>query len=264
MSLPHLEIWQWALAALGAFCVGLSKTGISGIGIVAVALFSLFLPARESTGSVLLILISADIVAVLSYRRDADWSKLIRLFPFTIAGVILGTLTMKRVDDSQMRFLIGGILLVIVGFQIFQRLKPKPADAETRPLHPLFAPVAGLLAGFTTMVANAAGPIMTLYLLAMRLPKVTFIGTAAWYFCLMNLFKVPFSIYAGAMSPNAPAFALTLFPAALAGGLLGRRILPRIDQKLFESLAIGFAFAAALYLILGKSLIPLVTGASPH
>ena len=264
MIFPSLEIWQWALAALGAFCVGLSKTGISGIGIVAVALFSLFLPARESTGSVLLVLISADVIAVLSYRRDADWSKLIRLFPFTIFGVILGTLTMKRVDDHGMRLLIGGILLVIVGFQIFQRLKPRPKDAEPQPPHALFAPVAGLLAGFTTMVANAAGPIMTLYLLAMRLPKITFIGTAAWYFCLMNLFKVPFSLYAGAMSPNAPAFALALFPATLLGGLIGRRLLPRIDQKLFENLAIGFAFLAALYLLFGQTLASLSPSPSGH
>ena len=249
LSLPHLLPWQWTLAYLGAFCVGLSKTGIAGVGIVAVALFSLLLPAKEATGSVLLVLISADIIAVLSYRRDADWSKLIRLFPWTIAGVVFGAFAMRRVDDHGMRLLIGSILLAIVLFQIVQRIRLRGKKDDPKPPSPAFAPIAGLLAGFTTMVANAAGPIMTLYLLAMRLPKVAFIGTAAWYFFLMNVFKVPFSIYAGAMPSSAPLFALALFPGALVGGLIGRKILHRIDQKTFENIAIAFTLISAVYLI---------------
>ncbi|HNP88237.1 MAG TPA: sulfite exporter TauE/SafE family protein, partial [Kouleothrix sp.] len=180
----HLEVWQWALGALGAFLVGLSKTGIPGLGILNVAIFALVFPARESVGLVLVILICGDLVAVASYRRDASWPHLFRLFPWAAAGVVLGYIALGRVNDLQMRRMIGLILLALVVFQYVRSRHPrKPDDVPPAWL----APLTGITAGFTTMVANAAGPVMVLYLLAMRLPKILFVGTAAWYFLVINL-----------------------------------------------------------------------------
>jgi uncharacterized protein len=251
LTLPTLEPYQWAALYFAAFCVGLAKTGVPGVGIVAVGLFPMLLPPREAVGSVLLLLIGADVVAVLSYRKEAEWKYLWRLFPWAAAGVVSGYLAMGRMNDTALARLIGGILLLLAGFQLVQRLKPKPANDEPPTLSPLLAAVTGILAGFTTMIANAAGPIMILYLLAMRLPKVAFVATASWFFFSVNLFKVPFGIHLNAVTVPALHLALTLFPGALIGGLTGRVVLKKLDQRVFEWLALIFTVAAGLKLALG-------------
>jgi uncharacterized membrane protein YfcA len=245
----HLELWQWALGALGALLVGLSKTGIPGLGILNVAIFALAFPARESVGLVLLILICGDIVAVSTYRRDASWPHLLRLFPWAAAGVVAGYFTLGRVDDLQMRRLIGAILLSLVVFQYIRSRRSSAPEGQSQPARPWLAPLAGITAGFTTMVANAAGPVMMLYLLAMRLPKIVFIGTAAWYFLLLNLFKAPFSASLGLINPASLGVAIWLGPFAAVGALIGRSIVKHLNQRVFELITLGLTFFAALLMI---------------
>lgn len=245
----HLELWQWALGALGAFLVGLSKTGIPGLGILAVALFALVFPARESTGLVLVILICADLVAIAAYRRDASWPHLVRLFPWAMAGVVLGYFALGRVNDVQMRHVIGVIIVLLVAFQYIRSRRPPPADAEAKPVARWVAPLAGVTAGFTTMVANAAGPIMMLYLLAMRLPKIVFVGTGAWYFLVLNVFKVPFSASLGLINLASLGVSFALGPFAVLGALLGRPIVNHLNQRAFELIALGLTFVAALNML---------------
>ena len=246
----HLLAWQWAMLALGAFLIGLSKTGIVGLGIFAVAIFALVLPARESVGVVLLILISADVVAVAAYRRHAVWSHLIRLFPWAAVGVVIGYLAVGRIDDAQVAQLVGTILVALVLLQGWRTRQAwlHPGEQDV-PQSRWFAPVVGILAGFTTMVANAAGPIMILYLLAMRLPKMEFLGTTAWYFLLLNCFKVPFSYGLGLINPASLGIDLALAPVAMVGALSGRALIRFIDQALFERLALVLTLLAALRLL---------------
>ena len=248
----HLDAWQWATLVLATFLVGLSKTGISGIGTFAVAIFALVLPARESVGAVLPILICGDIVAVTAYRRHAIWAHLWGLFPWAVAGVILGYAALGRIDAEGVAKLVGAILLVVVVLQWWRQHSAgwQSGDVERHvPHHLWFVVAVGILAGFTTMVANAAGPIMIVYLLAMRLPKMEFIGTGAWYFLLLNLFKVPFSAQLGLINPASLLFDLKLAPVAVVGALAGRALIPFIDQALFETLALVFTFLAALRLV---------------
>jgi hypothetical protein len=245
----HLELWQWALGALGAFLVGLSKTGIPGLGILNVAIFALVFPARESVGLVLVILICGDIVAVSSYRRDASWPHLLRLFPWAAVGVVAGYLALGHADDLQMRHLIGVILLCLVVFQYIRSRRPASIDAEAQPPRPWLASLAGITAGFTTMVANAAGPVMVLYLLGMRLPKIVFVGTAAWYFLVLNVFKLPFSASLGLINPASLGVAVWLGPFAMVGALVGRPIVEHLNQHLFELIALALTFVAALLMI---------------
>ena len=248
----HLETWQWVLGALGAFLVGLSKTGIAGLGILNVAIFAAILPARESVGVVLVILICADVVAVTAYRRDANWHYLWRLFPWAACGVVLGAATMGRINDLAVKRLIGTILIILVLFHFWRQYRKRRNDTSNREVnidgrHLAF--LAGICAGFTTMVANAAGPIMILYLLAMRLPKFEFIGTSAWYFLVLNLFKVPFSYSLGLISFSSLRIDLPLAPFAVLGALFGRAIIRHIDQSLFERLALALTFAAAIRML---------------
>jgi uncharacterized membrane protein YfcA len=245
-----LELWQWALAGLGAYLVGLSKTGIAGLGVLSVAMFASALPARESTGIVLVVLIAADIVAVTSYRREVSWPHLIRLFPFAAIGVFIGYLIMGRIDSWTTQRLIGIILVALVGLQFWRSRSQTVTNLATgtQP-HPLVSGIAGVSAGITTMIANAAGPIMIIYLLAMRLPKLIFMGTSAWFFFAVNLFKVPFSYSLGLINFGSLRISLLLIPFAVAGALTGRVLIKYIDQKLFELLAMGLTLLAGLRLL---------------
>ena len=242
----NLEPWQWVLAVIAALAIGLAKTGINGLGIFAVVIFANLLPARQASGVVLPMLILADLVAVASYRRHAQWSYLWKLFPWTAAGVVVGYVVLGRIDDRQAKVLIGIIILAMLGMNLWRRWRATDEEPE----HAVwFAPLIGVLAGFATLVANAAGPLMVIYLLAMRLPKMEYMGTGAIYFLLMNSFKVPFMVNLGLI--NGPSLWLNLWlaPAVLAGALVGKRILLRINQKLFEYLALGLSALAGVKLL---------------
>lgn len=241
------EPWQWAIVIVGAFSVGLAKTGIPGLGILFAAIMANVMPTREASGFVLPLLIAGDVVAVLAYRAHAKWAFLWKLFPWTAVGVGLGYLAMGRIDDRQARLLIGIVICGMVVMHVWRQRGRGPAQAD---LSPWLAPVFGVLGGFTTLVANAAGPLMALYFLAMRLPKMEFVGTAAMFFLVLNVFKVPFMMDLGLVNTGSLQVNALLVPAVLAGAWLGRRLLPKIDQKRFEVIALALSAAAGLRLLI--------------
>lgn len=247
-----LEPWQWVVAVLAAFLVGVSKTGIAGLGMLFVALFALVIPStKQSSGIVLPLLICGDMIAVLAYRRHSQWKHLWRLFPWTALGVVIGFFALGRVDDRQARLLVGIIICGMVVMHVWRRWisPPKNAEVEAASHGVWFAPTIGVLAGFTTLVANAAGPLMVIYLLAMRLPKMEFVGTGAVFFMLLNWFKVPFMAGLGLITFESLRFNLLLVPAVLAGAFLGKLLLKRIDQKAFEIVALVLSAAAGIKLL---------------
>jgi uncharacterized membrane protein YfcA len=232
----------------GAFLIGLSKTGLPGAGVLAVPIFAAILPARASTGVVLPLLIVGDVVAVAWYRRHAVWPHLVRLLPWALGGVAIGYWAMPFVSDRQFRPLIGGVVLAMLALNAWRQRRPSLTDAI--PSRGWFAAVLGLLAGATTMMANAAGPIMTIYLLAMRLPKEAFIGTGAWYFFVVNALKVPLSASLGLIHPASLGLNLMLAPAVLAGSASGILLAGRLPEKAFGALVQLLAIGAAVRLLL--------------
>ncbi len=247
-----VSVWQWVVLAAGSFLVGVSKTGIAGLGMLTVAIFAALLPARASTGVLLPLLICGDFVAVAAYRRHAVWSHLIRLCPWVAAGVVSGYAAMGRLQgDRGFQNLIGWILLAMSAVHVWRQYRLSRADSATDglPHSRWFAAVMGVLAGFTTMVANAAGPVMILYLLAMQLPKMEFLGTGAWFFLGVNLFKVPFSWQLGLITPASLAIDLKLAAAVVVGALAGRALVRHINQRLFEALALALSALAALRMV---------------
>jgi uncharacterized membrane protein YfcA len=244
----ELVPWQWVLLALGAFVTGLSKTGIAGLGVLAVAFFANALPARASTGALLPLLLCADLFGVAFYRKHAHWSHLWKLFPWVILGIIAGFLALDHVSNARVQRMIGGILLAMVGLHLW-RQRQSDQLASKLPHAWWFAALTGLLAGFTTMVANAAGPVMVLYLLAVGLPKLEFIGTGAWFFMLVNAFKVPFSVRLGLITPPSLVLDALLLLPMVPGALLGPVLLKRIPQRVFEVMALVLTVAAAVRLL---------------
>jgi hypothetical protein len=235
--------------ALGAFFTGLSKTGLAGVSVLTVALFANALPARASTGALLPLLLCADLFGVAFYRKHADWSHLLKLFPWVAIGILAGTFALDKVSNAQVQRMIGVILLTMVTLHIW-RQRQDDALAARLPHALWFTAAMGLLAGFTTMVANAAGPVMILYLLAVGLPKLSFIGTGAWFFLLVNAFKVPFSVHLGLINGESLMLDAVLLLPMVPGALLGPVIVRRMNQNVFENVALVLAVVAAFKLIL--------------
>jgi uncharacterized membrane protein YfcA len=237
----------WIAAISAALCVGMSKTGFGGLGIFAVVLFASIWPARESTGALLPLMIAADFVGVYFYRRHAHWPDLWKLFPATFAGILCGWWLMPRISDATFTNLLGWIVLALLTLNIAQRHFPQLLESAAH--HPLLGLAAGWASGVATMMANAAGAITAFYFLARRMDKMTFVGTIAWFFLVVNLSKVPFSLQLGLINPASLGFDLMLLPAVLAGALLGRFLLQRVSQQTFEWITIGLAMLAAARLI---------------
>jgi len=233
---------------ISGIMIGISKTAVPGFGMVSIPILAMILPARASTGIVLAMLIFADIFAVVYYRRQALWFHLLRLIPFALPGIIIGYLLMGRVGDQQLKYAIGFIILAMLALN-FWREKQQDKGFEIAILHNRwFAGLLGLIAGVATMMANAAGPIMVVYLIAMKVPKTRFIGTAAWYFFILNWVKVPFSANLGFINSDSLKLSMALFPAVAAGALAGIPLLKYIPERIFGNLVKILTLAAAVKL----------------
>lgn len=248
--MPELTVATWAVLMLAAALVGFAKTALGGAGSLAVVLFAAALPARESTGALLPLLICGDLVAVWIYRHHGSWATLVRLLPGVLPGLLLGAMFVAVVDDRIMRLTIGLVLLVMTGIQLAQRVRGRRLDESAIHEHRGLAVLVGVVAGFATMTANAGGPVMTLYLIMAGLPMLQMLGTGAWFFLAVNLAKVPFSAGLGLISPASLAMDVALIPAMLVGGATGVLVVSRMAQRTFEIAALALGAVAAGTLVL--------------
>jgi uncharacterized protein len=249
IAMPSLTPVQWALAIAAATGIGLSKAGLAGVGLFHVVVFALLFGARDSTGIVLPMLLIADLAAVTAFHREARWDYIRRMLPPTCLGVVLGALSMRSLDDRVYKPVIGGIILALTLLQLVRLWRPTLfGDA---PHTPWFVWMTGLTAGVTTMLANAAGPIIALYVVAVALPKLEVVGTMAWFFLIVNAFKVPFSVALDLIHGSTLLLNLALTPAIVAGVLGGGWIVRRLPQAVFDGLLLAFAGVAAIKLLLG-------------
>jgi uncharacterized protein len=245
--MPDFTPLQWALAMLAAAGMGIAKGGLFGVSLMHVVIFAFLFGARDSTGVVLPMLIVGDICAVTFLHQHARWDYVRRMLPPACIGVVIGWALMGRVTDATFKPIIGWIILSLAVMQ-FARMQ-RPQWFGDVPHNPMFAWAMGLLAGVTTMLANAAGPIFGLYALSVSLPKFEIVGTGAWLFFILNSFKVPFSVGLGLINAHTLLFNLLMSPIILVGVAGGRWLTHRLPQKLFDSFLLAFAAIAALRLI---------------
>ena len=241
------SITDWLLLAIAAFGIGITKSGFSGVSMVHVILFAFVFGARNSTGIVLPMLIAGDIFAMSVYGKHANWRFVRRMMLPTLIGVVMGWLMMFRLPEAYYRPLIGAIIFGLTVLQIIRLWKEKwLADV---PHAAWFAWSMGILVGLTTMLANAAGPVFGLYLLAIGLPKLEFVGTAAWFFLLLNIAKIPFSWSLGLIRLDTLALNAMLIPLIALGLWVGTRIIRVIPQRLFDSLILILTGVASFRLL---------------
>ena len=245
-----LDLWELALVALGAFLVGIGKGGLPGTGNLTVVIFALVLPTKASVGILLPILIIADIAAVIIYRRHARWDHILKLLPSMTVGIVAGYLLFDRIDEGHIRPVIGAILLLMTALHFLRKWSRRHSRPNEDPLmnKPIVFSATGIVGGFATMVANAAGPVAALYLMACNLKKYAYVGTAAWLFFIVNLLKVPFMIDLGLVNSTSIRLSLGLSVFAIAGAVIAPHILRRIDERIFTLLVWSFVVIGAIKL----------------
>lgn len=235
------------MAVTAALCIGLSKSGLSGTATLNVVLMAQAFGAKASVGLVLPLLIVADFMGYYINRHGGSWRRILPMAPPAIAGVVIGYFLLEKIDNVTARIVIGWLIIGLLGFKLL--LDASQGALQVLTSHRLFSWAMGSCAGITTMLANAAGPVMTVYLLSQKLEKKEHLGVFSRFFLFINLFKVPFSANLGII--NAPSLMtnLVLLPAVVIGILLGWQILKRIPQKTFEWTLFVMTLVAAIWLI---------------
>lgn len=220
---------QWGILFLSAFIIGMSKTGIQGLGLISVPLMALAFGAKPSTGLILPILCAADLIAVLYYRRKAEWRYVFNLLPAALAGFAVALYVDKIVPPAEFKHLLGGCLAGIMLVMFWTSRKGKENSLCSRWW---YGPLFGLLGGFTTMIGNAAGPVMAIYLLSVRIPKYSFVGTNAWFFLVINYLKIPVQVFAwNNITLQSLMLDACTVPFVLLGGLAGILLVKRLPEK---------------------------------
>lgn len=243
----QLDTVQWLLVICSSILVGFSKTGINGTATLAIPIMAGIFGGKTSAAVMLPMLIIGDIFGVGKYHNQAKWPYIRKLIPWTSAGLILGLWVGDRIDDHQFKIVIAVSVLICLGIMLWMEQRE---DEMEIPGQWWFAAVMGLAGGFTTMIGNAAGPVMTIYLLSMRLPKYEFIGTGAWFFAMLNILKLPLQIiFWGSITGATLRFNALMIPFIAIGAFLGVIAVKHIPEKPFRHTILGLAAVSAVRLL---------------
>ena len=236
--------WLWVMICPGL--IGMAKVGLNAVAMPVIPILAGIFSARLSTGILLPILCIADVFAVKYYHRHAEWRYILRLLPWAVLGIVLGTVVGGILNDAQFRHILAVIILVGLAIMIIREFQSSASQISERWWLPV---LIGAAAGFTSMVANAAGTLMAIYLLSKKLSKNSYIGTLAWFFMLVNLIKIPAHVFIWkTITLDTLLLDIALAPLILVGALLGIVVVKRIPEKPYRFLIIIMTTLAALKL----------------
>jgi len=242
-----LSAAQWAMAIFSGVLIGIAKTGIGGAGMLTIPLFAAIFGGKPSAGLLLPILCFGDVIGVAYYHRHADWHHLRRLLPWSGLGIIAGAIVGTIISDGTFNIIMATTILGGVTLTVIREHRIKELAI---PSSKWFSASIGLAGGFTSMIGNAAGPVISIYVLAMKIPKYTIIGTWAWFFLIVNFAKVPFHIiFWKTITWRTFAFDLALIPAILVGTVIGIYAVKKIPEKTYRTLILVTTAVAALKLL---------------
>jgi uncharacterized membrane protein YfcA len=245
--LQAYSVSNWLLIFVAAFILGLAKAGLKGIDILNVTIMALVFGGKASTGIVLPLLCVADIGAVLYYNRHAQWKHFWKIIPWMAVGILIGVFAGKDLNEAIFRKMMAIIIVITVVIMVLLEFR----KTTNVPEHPFFVATTGLAAGFTTMLGNLAGAFANVYFLAMRMPKNDFIGTAAWVFLVINLFKLPFQIFFWKnITATSLQIDLVLLPALAIGFLCGLKIVSKIKDSNYRRIVLVLTLAGALVIFM--------------
>jgi len=224
----ELSLLEWLTIFFAVFILGMGKAGIKGFGVIIVIALAFVFGERSSTGVLLPMLVFADIMAVIYYRRYVRWEYVFKLLPWMIFGVLVGVWIGNDISEIVFKKMMAIIILIVVVAMIFLEFKKN----SNIPKNKFFVAIMGFSAGFATMIGNLAGPISNIYFLAIRFPKNEFIGTAAWLFFIVNVFKIPFHIFVWkTVTVETLVLNSVLIPAIIIGFIIGIIIVKKFSNN---------------------------------
>ncbi len=237
----------WVFLFLSAFFIGLSKAGLKGIDMLNITIMAILLGGKASTGVVLPLLCFADLLAVKYYHRHVEWKHFFKLAPWIVAGVLVGVLAGKQMDEAIFRKVMALIIVATVIIMFYVEIKKSFSVPESK----WFVGTMGLVSGFTTMIGNLAGAFANIYFLAMRIPKNNFIGTAACLFLAINFFKLPFQIFFWKnIDVTTLKTDLVLLPAVVVGFLSGVKMVAFIKDDTYRKMVILLTLIGAIFMLM--------------
>ena len=240
-----MDVHDWILAILGTFLLGMGKSGLKGLGVVIVTLMAIVFGGKASTGVLIPMIITADIFAVIYYHRHTQWFFLKKLLPMMLVGVLIGVWWGNSISELIFKRVMAIFILISVMAMIWM----DRTKTFKIPRHWAFSSSMGLLSGITSMIGNLAGSFTSIYLLAMRLPKNEFIGTAAWLFFIINVFKLPFHIFSWeTVTIETLKVNLLLSPAIVLGFVSGVRVVKFINNELYRKFILIVTGVGAVFL----------------
>ena len=238
----------WALYFLCAMLIGMSKTGIMNIGTLTVPIFAWIFGAKYSTGIVLILLCFADTIAVIYYRKAFLWSEVKKLLPMALLGLGIGLISGNYVNDKVFKAMISVCLLLGVVIMVLTERSDRFRQTVE---HPWYSPLFGLIMGFSTMVGNAAGPALSVYMLSKNLDKVTFTATSAWFIMILNFTKIPLQALVWKnLTWEGIWLNIMGLPFILLGGYLGIKLLKILPEKEYRQLILALVVISSLFLML--------------
>jgi uncharacterized protein len=247
----ELETPQLVIGLLAAFVFGVAKTGVPSVGAFGVALLATVIPPVPSTGVALPLLLVGDVVAIMLYHQHALVGVLLRLLPSVLVGLIVGFILLRTVDTDILARLIGLVLILSALGELYRR-RTMATEPVAGHAHSPVATLLGAGAGASTMVANAGGPMMTLYLLRMHVTTMGFMGTVAWFFFAVNVLKLPLSVNLGLVTAQTLRFDLMLLPGLALGAFLGFRFVRAASRRAFEIVALTATMLAGAWLVVAS------------
>ena len=246
--MTELTALQIAQAVAAAFLVGFTKTGMPGLGIVIVPMLASVFGGKPAMGVLLPMLFFGDFFAIAYHRRNAQWPILAKLLPWVLGGMALGYLALERATSEQLTTLLAGLVLTLVALKAAQKVGGGWLE-EHLPRRWWFSALAGMLAGFATTVGNVAGAITGIYFLSMGLKKHGFMGTGAWFYCIVNASKIPLYLNLGLITTQTLAFDVKVAPVIAVGAVIGFLAFKQIPQRWFDRAILILATFAALRLL---------------
>ncbi len=239
---------EWAVFLGCALLIGMSKTGVPNIGTFTVPIYALLFGAKASTGIVLPLLCMADLLAVIYYRKKFHRDLVLKPMPWALLGLGIALLAGHLIPQTGFKMMMAICILVGIATMVGTR-RSERAYALTESAW--FAPVMGFLLGFSTMIGNAAGPLLVVYLLALRLPKFAFVATGAWFIMTLNYLKIPLQAFVwDNLSWNSLLLSFTALPFILLGGLLGIRVVHLLPERQFKTAMIALTVISTVFLLI--------------
>ena len=244
----HINAFEWSIIMACGMLIGMSKVGVPGVSMIVVPALAFIFGAKQSTGVLLPILMMADLFGVAYYRRHANWNHLVKVIPWAVVGLVLALWVGEMVNDKQFKNLISVLVFLSIGLMLWQ---DKRKGTNLFPDKWWFAAAMGVLGGFATMIGNVAGPVFAIYLLAMHLPKNSFIGTSAWFFMIINFTKFPLQFFVwNNIKPETLIVDVVTLPAIAIGAFVGFKVVKIIPEHTYRGFVIAITAISAFLLLL--------------